>query len=228
MAAASIPATLQIGGYTVPRLCFGLGSLMKWAPGHTHPMPTDSSTEVTSALAAGFRHFDCGDLYTNLPSAAEALRKAALPRKDLFLSLKLNTYNALKPAASEDIVANAKKFIQDFGLDGYVDVVLLHFPPRGKRGNLSNREAWRVLEELKDQGLARIIGVSNFTLDDYKEIFAADDLKHKPEINEYELNPHLLFDPSFQTRHAFELEKGIVPKRKYLPAPRTCPKNCFG
>ena len=47
--------------------------------------------------------------------------------------------------------------------DGYVDVLLLHFPPRGYvGGNLSNREAWRVLEELKDEGVARVVGVSNW------------------------------------------------------------------
>lgn len=161
-AATSVPATLQIGGYTVPRLCFGLGSLMKWAPGHTHPIPTDSSAEVQAAIEAGFRHFDCGDLYTNTPSTAQALKEAKTPRKDLFISLKLNTYNAMKPAGRQDIINNVKKFIEDFNLEGYVDVALLHFPPRGKKDNLTNREAWAVMEELKDFGLAKIIGVSNW------------------------------------------------------------------
>lgn len=212
---AAAPTTLQIGGYAVPRLCFGLGSLMKWAPGHTHPIPTDSSAEVKAALAAGFRHFDCGDLYTNMPSAAKAIREAELPRKDIFISLKLNTYNALKPASRQDIIDNAKKFIDDFGLQGYVDVALLHFPPRGKKDNLTNREAWAVLEDLKDQGLARIIGVSNFALDDLKDLTDAGDLKHNPEINEYEINPHLLHDPKFQARREFESEHGIIAKREY-------------
>lgn len=135
---------------------------MQWAPGHTHPIPTDSSAEVKAALAAGFRHFDCGDLYTNMPSTAQALRDAGVARKDIFISLKLNTYNMLKPASRQDIINNAKKFIEEFDLEGYVDVALLHFPPRAKKDNLSNREAWAVLEELKDQGLAKIIGVSNW------------------------------------------------------------------
>lgn len=157
-----VPPTLQIGGYTVPRLCFGLGSLMQWAPGHTHPIPTDSSSELKAALDAGFRHIDCGDLYTNTPSTAQVLREAKLPREDLFISLKLNTYSAMKPAGRQDIIDSAKRIIEDFGLEGYVDVALLHFPPRGKKGNLTNREAWAVMEELKDLGLARVIGVSNW------------------------------------------------------------------
>ncbi|KAF3760046.1 hypothetical protein M406DRAFT_51942 [Cryphonectria parasitica EP155] len=135
---------------------------MQWAPGHTHPLPTDSYAEVKAALDAGFRHFDCGDLYTNLPSAARAIREAGIPRGDLFVSLKLNTYCAMKPAGRRDLVDSARKLVEDLGLEGYVDAVLLHFPPRGKGDNLSNREAWAVLEELKDRGVARIIGVSNW------------------------------------------------------------------
>lgn len=215
MADASIPASLRIDGHAIPRLCFGLGSLMKWAPGHTHPLPTDSSAEVEAALAAGFRHFDCGDLYTNTRSAVEAIAKSLLARSDIFISFKLNTYDSIKAASRQDIIDSVRSFIEDTpGLKGYVDVVQLHFPPRSKGNNLSNREAWAVLEDLKDQGLARIIGVSNFTLDDYKDIFEAGDLRHKPEVSEYELNPHLIFDPAFQARRAFELDHGIIPKRE--------------
>lgn len=158
----SVAATLQIDGRIVPRLCFGLGSLMKWAPGHTHPVPTDSSAELKAAIDAGFRHFDCGDLYTNTPSTAQVLRETKLPRNDFFISLKLNTYNSMKPASKKDIIDSTKRIIDDFGLEGYVDVALLHFPPRGKGDNLTNREAWAVMEELKDLGLAKIIGVSNW------------------------------------------------------------------
>lgn len=46
-------------------------------------------------------------------------------------------------------------------------------------------------------------------------MFAGGDMKHKPQINECEINPHLLFDPAFQERHAFEREQGITPKCKF-------------
>lgn len=62
---------------------------------------------------------------------------------------------------------------------------------------------------------------SNFyakrSLDDYKDMFAGGDIKYTPQINEYEINPHLLFSPAFQERHAFEREKGIIPKCTYYP-----------
>lgn len=51
-------------------------------------------------------------------------------------------------------------------------------------------------------------------MSDYKDQFASGDIKHKPQINEYEFNPHLLYDPAVRERHALELEHGIVGKRK--------------
>lgn len=59
-----------------------------------------------------------------------------------------------------------------------------------------------------------IIATLDRTLDDYKDQFAAGDLKYKPQINEYEVNPHLVFSPDFKDRLAFEKEHGIIPKRK--------------
>ncbi|CAK1360704.1 NADPH-dependent conjugated polyketone reductase C1 [Cercospora beticola] len=203
-------ATINIGGVAVPRLAFGLGSLMKWAPNHAYPLPTDSSKEVRQAIAAGFRHFNTGDLYTNNESAAEVLRSSGLQRHEIFLSLKLNTYAILGCRGRDHMIENAKREIDRFGLAGYVDVLQLHFPPRGYAGQLSNREAWRVLEELKDQGIARIIGVSNWTLADYHDIMNASDLKHPPQLNEYEFNPFLLFDDKFRALHAYESKHGIV------------------
>jgi hypothetical protein len=38
----------------------------------------------------------------------------------------------------------------------------------------------------------------------------APDLKYKPQINEYEMNPFLLFDPALRDRHFYEIEHGVV------------------
>ncbi|KAF2650000.1 Aldo/keto reductase [Lophiostoma macrostomum CBS 122681] len=203
-------ATILVDGIAIPRLAFGLGSLMKWAPNHAYPLPTDSSKEVAQALKAGFGHINTGDIYTNNESAAESIKASGIARKDLFFSLKLNTYAALGCKGKDSMVESTKKEIDRFGLQGYVDLLQLHFPPRGHPGNLTNREAWRVLEELKDLKMARIIGLSNWTLKDYEDIMDAPDLKYKPQVNEYELNPFLLFDPALRDRHFYEMKQGIV------------------
>ena len=48
------------------------------------------------------------------------------------------------------------------------------------------------------------------TLADYRDIMEASDLKYPPQLNEYEFNPFLLFDPKFQELRAFEQKHGIV------------------
>ncbi|CAN9282795.1 unnamed protein product [Alternaria alternata] len=202
--------TILVDNIAVPRFAFGLGSLMQWAPNHAYPLPTDSSKEVSQALKAGFRHINTGDIYTNNESAAESIKASGIARKDLFFSLKLNTYAALGCRGKESMVESTKKEIERFGLDGYVDLLQLHFPPRGHPGNLTNREAWRVLEELKDQKIARIIGLSNWTLADYEDLMAAPDIKYKPQINEYEMNPFLLSDPKLRDLSSYEMKHGIV------------------
>lgn len=156
------PSVISVAGVSVPRIAFGVGSLMKWAPGHTHPILTDSGAETRAALHAGFRHINTGDLYTNKDSVAEAFRGETAPRDQLFLSLKINTWNAIRPAGREQMLQSVQEEMQRYGLEGSVDLLQLHFPPRGIKGNLSSREAWRVLEDLKDSGVAKLIGVSNW------------------------------------------------------------------
>ncbi|KAK0378184.1 hypothetical protein CLIM01_04429 [Colletotrichum limetticola] len=205
-------STISISGIAIPRLCFGVGTLMKWAPGHTHPLPTDSSVEIQQAIDAGFRHFNTGDIYTNNDSFAEVLRRSNLKRSEIFLSLKINTYASLGCRGRDHMIQAVKQEIERFGtLEGYVDILQLHFPPRGYDGNMTNRDAWRVLEDLKDQGVARIIGVSNWTLPDYHDIFSASDLKHPPQLNEYEFNPFLLSDPKVRQLREFEVKHNVVP-----------------
>ncbi len=66
-----------------------------------------------------------------------------------------------------------------------LDAFLLHLPPRGKDGFPGTVEAWREMEKLKDEGLVKSIGVSNFLASDIKEIYEAKP-KHPIEINEIE------------------------------------------
>lgn len=45
---------------------------------------------------------------------------------------------------------------------------------------------------------------------DYNDIFSMEDLRYKPQVNEWEFNPFLLFDPKFRELHFFELKHDIV------------------
>lgn len=74
----------------MPRLAFGIGSLMQWNEDHTRPLLSGSSREVRQAVAAGFRHLYTGGLYTKKDSAARALEESDLEREDLFVRMKLH------------------------------------------------------------------------------------------------------------------------------------------
>lgn len=62
-----------------------------------------------------------------------------------------------------------------------------------------------------------VLHTTNRSIDDYEAQFANNDIKHVPQISEYELNPHLLSDPKFKQRAEFEREHGIVPKCLFSP-----------
>lgn len=48
------------------------------------------------------------------------------------------------------------------------------------------------------------------TVEDLHDIFDAKDLKHPPQIHEYEFNPFLLHDPKFQELREYEVERDVV------------------
>lgn len=62
---------------------------------------------------------------------------------------------------------------------------------------------------------SRVLGVAfdntrDRTLADYEDLRAAPDIKYKPQINEYEMNPFLLSDPKLRDLSSYEMKHGIV------------------
>jgi hypothetical protein len=57
------------------------------------------------------------------------------------------------------------------------------------------------------------------TLEDYHDIFDAEDLKHAPQIHEHEFNPFLLHDPKFQELHRYDAERGVERMRMSIQLP---------
>lgn len=55
---------------------------------------------------------------------------------------------------------------------------------------------------------------------DYPDIIDAPDLKHKPQVNEYEFNPFLLYSPTFRELHFYEVKHGIVNMSRAIPCTR--------
>ena len=158
-------------GKIVPRLGFG-----------TYQRSTDMSAvkeAVLNALKVGYRHIDCASFYKNEKIVGEAIRESGIPRKELFITGKVwNDFQGYERCKS-----SFDRSLQDLGI-GYFDLFLVHWPFPGMHA-----ETYRALEDLQAEGLLKSVGVSNYTIDDYKELQKT--MRIKPVCNQIEVNPVL-------------------------------------
>ncbi|XP_010250480.1 PREDICTED: alcohol dehydrogenase [NADP(+)]-like [Nelumbo nucifera] len=153
------------------------------------------------ALNVGYRHIDCAHLYGNEIEVGEALGEAfrgGLKREDVFLTSKLYcTTNSVKR-----IENSVRVSLKNLGVS-YLDLYLVHWPessafgdatdPPSKSGSeyrqFSHRlkPVWKALEGLVEIGLVRAIGISNFSVQQIKELLQFS--KVVPAVNQVELHP---------------------------------------
>lgn len=134
---------------------------------------------VSWALAAGYRHIDTAALYANEHEVGEAVRASGVPRDEIFITTKLwnsdHGYESALRAFDESLAA--------LGLD-YVDLYLIHWPVEKLR-----RDSWRALEKILNDGRAKSIGVSNYTIKHLKELLGH--CHTPPSVNQVEFSPFL-------------------------------------
>src|ERR1700753_2955906 len=110
---------------------------------------------VEQAVKLGYRHFDTAQIYENEREVGEGVRASGIKRDDVFVTTKVWTTHfaptELERAAKESLVKLRMP---------HVDLLLLHWP--NPRVPLS--ETLGALARVKQMGLARHIGVSNFTV----------------------------------------------------------------
>ncbi len=134
---------------------------------------------VTVAIQSGYRLIDTAAVYKNEAGVGAGIAAAGVTRDELFITTKLwNSDQGAKnvrPALIESL--------QKLGLD-YVDLYLIHWPTPARDLYV---ETWREFEKLKDEGLVRSIGVSNFHIEQLETL-----KRHKlttPSVNQIELHP---------------------------------------
>lgn len=140
-----MPPAFSAHGATIPAIGFG-----------TSPMTGGLSAEtVAAALAAGYRHIDTARKYGTERAVGEAIRASGVPRGDIFLTTKVSHEN-LRPA---DFARSVDDSLAALGVD-YVDLLLVHWP----NPEIALAETMPALAKAKRDGLARHIGVANFTV----------------------------------------------------------------
>lgn len=164
--------------------------------------PGEVKHAVKEAIKIGYRHIDCAAAYGNEAEVgeaiAESIEEGVVKREELWITSKLWNDSHQKDAVRPAI----ENTLKDLQLD-YLDLYLIHWPVALKRGTGMPEEAqdfipleevpiietWRAMEELRTDGLARHIGVSNFSHG--KLVNLIPTTKYKPELNQVELHPYL-------------------------------------
>ncbi len=165
-----VPTRELNDGTALPAIGFG-----------TYPMRGKECVDgVLGALEAGYRLIDTAVNYGNEEEVGEAIRTSAVPRDEILLTSKLPG----RHHAYDEAKASVRASLDRLGLD-YLDLHLIHWPnPSVDRYT----EAWRALVELREEGLVRSIGVSNFTEAHLTRII--DESGVTPVVNQIELHPY--------------------------------------
>jgi diketogulonate reductase-like aldo/keto reductase len=110
---------------------------------------------VEQALRLGYRHIDTAEMYDNEKEVGEGLRASGVPRDEVFLTTKIWPSHF----APRELERAARASLTRLGVAA-VDLLLLHWP----NPKIPLAETLDALCKVKREGLARHIGVSNFTV----------------------------------------------------------------
>ena len=128
---------------------------------------------VRWALDAGYRHVDTAQAYGNEESVGRALADSGIAREDVFITTKFYPRH-------RDPVAEAEQSLRRLSTD-YIDLYIIHWPQGGATW------AWPGMEAAREQGYARSIGVSNFSVGELDEVIAA--ASTPPVVNQVQFSP---------------------------------------
>lgn len=171
MSAPLLPA-IEVRGVRIPPLVYGTA----WKEDRTQAL-------VAQALSAGFRGIDTANQRKHYHEAGvgAALRDAFASgthrRADIFLQTKFTyvrgqdhrlPYDKDAPVATQ-VSQSCAKSLEHLGVDT-LDAYLLHGPSLPAGLGPMDHEAWRAMETLHDEGRARLLGVSNVSIDQLREL----------------------------------------------------------
>jgi 2,5-diketo-D-gluconate reductase A len=131
------------------------------------------------ALELGYRHIDTATMYGNESEVGAAIAASGLDRAEVFVTTKLPP----ERAGGREL-RTLQDSLRALGT-GYVDLWLVHWPPRGG----TSVGAWRAFIEAQEEGLARAIGVSNYSISQIDQL--ADETGVAPAVNQIRWSPFL-------------------------------------
>jgi diketogulonate reductase-like aldo/keto reductase len=159
---------------------------------------------VANALDLGYRHIDTAQIYENEHFVGQGIEKSNVDRDDFFLTTKI----WIDEFRHDDLLRSFEESLEKLKVE-QTDLILLHWP----NDDVPLEETIGALNEAKNRGMTRHIGVSNFTIDHLEQ---AVELSDAPIfMNQIEIHPFL--DQSKLIEKCRELGVGIT---AYCPLAR--------
>ena len=146
MAPSIIVPNRSVNGVRIPTV--GYGTML-------FPEPERAAELIQGALECGYRHIDTARKYGSEEWVGAGIRASGLDRKDIWVTTKVTEENA----KADDFKRSVDTSLKTMGLD-YVDLLLIHWP----QPKVPLEETLGALAQAKKDGLAKNIGVSNFTV----------------------------------------------------------------
>ncbi len=166
----------------------------------------DAPNTIECALDCGYRSIDTAAIYGNEVGVGKGIIQSSLRREEIFLTTKIWNQDQGYDATLRAMDVSLKKLATS-----YVDLYLIHWPAPKMDKYVPT---WKALGRLRTEGLARSIGVSNFTIDHLKRLM--DETGIIPAINQIELHPY------FQQKELREFhEKHNIATEAWSPLARS-------
>jgi diketogulonate reductase-like aldo/keto reductase len=173
-----VPQVDLVSGVAMPMVGFGTWQLQG----------RRAYEAVRYALQSGYRHIDTATMYRNEREVGRAIADSDLDRDQVFVTTKL------PPGSVGRARATIAESLRALGT-GHVDLWLVHWPPRGR----ASVQVWRDFLAIRNEGLCRAVGVSNYSIRQIDEL--AEATGEWPAVNQIPWSPSR-YDPDLLAAHA--------------------------
>jgi len=176
----SIPNLKLNDGTSMPMLGYGTGTAW-YKQGEESKIDQAIIDAVKIAIDMGYTHLDGAEMYKTESELGTAIKESGKDRSKLFITTKVDKDNM------HDIESALKTSLKKLQLD-YVDLYLIH-QPWFTTSEADLQKTWATMEALKESGLTKSIGVSNYLPSHLNAILKT--AKVIPACNQIEFHPYL-------------------------------------